>query len=91
MTVCSTRCTVSVITLRSEVTLTITFHYCMLSAKGHGLAGYRNLQHTSPQRPGAKFTQMKHEQIVPFPPLKGTNNEYRIFNVDGLFFIFSLM
>lgn len=29
MAVCSTRYTASVITLHSEVTLTITFHYCM--------------------------------------------------------------
>lgn len=44
MVVCSTRYIASVITLHSEVTLTITFHYRMLRAKGHGLAGYRNVQ-----------------------------------------------
>lgn len=66
MAVCSTRYPANVITLHSEVTLTITFRYCMLRAKGHGLAGYRNVQNTSPQRPGANFTQPKDEHTVPF-------------------------
>lgn len=71
MAACSTRYAANVITLHSEVTLTIMFHYRMLRAKGHGLAGYGNVLNMSPQRPGANFKQLKDEQIVPFPLLRG--------------------
>lgn len=47
----------------------------MLRAKGHGLAGYRNIQNTSAQCPGAKFIQLKDEQIVHFPQMRGKSNQ----------------